>query len=66
MIGCSSEGEESVKAGEGLDDTATNKAAPARAASKPAGTRRETIVSSVSPKRTVFKTRYSPIWFRTG
>jgi hypothetical protein len=66
MIGCSSEGEESVKAGEGLDEAATNNAAPAVAASKPVGTRRETIVSSVSPKRTVFKTRHSPIWFRTG
>jgi hypothetical protein len=66
MIGCSSEGEESVKAGDGLDEAATNNAAPAMAASKPVGTILETIVSSVSPKRTAFKTRYSPIWFRTG
>ena len=44
MIGCSSEGDESVKAGDGLDEAATNNAAPAMAASKPVGTRRETIV----------------------
>jgi hypothetical protein len=50
MIGCSSEGEESVKAGDGLDEAATNSAAPAMAASKPVRTRRETIVSSVFPK----------------
>jgi hypothetical protein len=50
MIGCSSEDEESVKAGDGLDEAATNSAAPAIAASKPVGTRRETIVSSVFPK----------------
>src|SRR4029077_16404467 len=50
MTGCSSEGEESVKAGDGLDEAATNNAAPAMAASKPVGTRRGALVSSVFPQ----------------
>jgi hypothetical protein len=62
--GCSSEGEESVKAGDGLDEAATNSAAPAMAASKPVGTKRDTIISYVSAKGTVYKTLYPPIWFR--
>jgi hypothetical protein len=45
--GCSSDGEESVNAGDGLDEAATNIAAPARAASAPPVTRRETIISSI-------------------
>jgi hypothetical protein len=48
--GCSSDGEESVNAGDGLDEAATNIAAPARAASAPPGARGETIISSVFPR----------------
>jgi hypothetical protein len=62
--GRSSAGEESVKAGDGLDEAATNSATPAMAASKPVGTRRETIISSALPKGTVFATRYPAIGFR--
>jgi hypothetical protein len=47
--GCSSEGEASVNADEGLDEAAIIIAAPARAARTPPGTRRETMVSSISP-----------------
>jgi hypothetical protein len=44
--GCSSDGDESVKAGDGLDEATQNIAAPAMAASTPLGTIRETIISS--------------------
>ena len=42
--GCSSVGEKSVKAGDGLDEAATDIAAPATAASIPAGAIRQTII----------------------
>jgi hypothetical protein len=63
--GCSREGDESVKAVDGLDEAATNSAAPAMAASNPVGTSLEIIVSSV-PQGVGIGTRYLPISFRAG
>jgi len=48
---CSSEDEERVKAGDGVDKAATNSPAPATATSMEVGMRRRTIISSISPKR---------------
>ncbi len=63
--GCSSDGDESVKAGDGLDEATQNIAAPAKAASTPLGTRREIITSAFSKGTARFETLCGPVGFRT-